>query len=83
MAMPWPLVFTQNTFTPMISSTSPYRLQRIYYSCVSATIRLSKILVHTPLLAPLPQSRGPGHIRLDFGGDHPYDLDDWQPPHTT
>ena len=52
------------TSLPTISSTSPCRLQPIYYSCVSATIRLSKILVYTPSLAPLPQTRGPGHIQL-------------------
>ena len=45
----------------MISTTSPCRLQPIYYSWVSATIRLSKILVHIPSLAPLPHLRGPGH----------------------
>ena len=50
------------TSLPMISSTSPCRLQPIYYSCVSATIRLCKILVHTPSLAPLPYPCGPGHI---------------------
>ena len=43
-------------------TTSSCRLQPIYYSCVSATIRLSKILVHTPSLAPLPHPRGPGHM---------------------
>ena len=42
------------TSLPTISSTSPCRLQPIYYSCVSATIRLSKILVHIHSLAPLP-----------------------------
>ena len=42
------------TSLPTITSTSPCRLQPIYYSCVSATIRLSKILVHTLSLAPLP-----------------------------
>ena len=45
----------------MISSTSPCRLQPIYYSRVSATLRLSKILVHTPSLAPLPHPYGPCH----------------------
>ena len=54
--MPWPLVFLSETSLPMISSTSPSRLQpqAIYYSCVLATIRLRKLLVHTPSLAPLP-----------------------------
>ena len=47
------------TSLPTTSSTSPCRLQPIYYSCVSATIRLSKILVHTPSLAPLPLSVAP------------------------
>ena len=64
LATPWPLVFNSETSLPMISSTSPYRLQPIYYSYVSATIRRSKILVHTPSLAPLPILRGPGHTRM-------------------
>ena len=49
----------------MIPSTSPCRLQPIYYSYVSATIRLSKILVHNPSLVPLPLTRGPGHTIID------------------
>ena len=53
------------TSLPTISSTSPCRLQPIYYSCVSATIRLCKILVHTPSFAPLPIARGPGHTIID------------------
>ena len=58
------------TSLPTISSTSPYRLHPIYYSCMSATIRLSKILVHTPSLAPLPHPCGPGHTWfLPFPGD--------------
>ena len=52
---------TQKLHFPTISSTSPCRLQPIYYSHVSATIRLSKILVHNPSLAPLPHTCGPGH----------------------
>ena len=52
---------------PTISSTSPCRLQPIYYSRMSATIRLSNILVHTPSLAPLPHIRGPGHNDTDDG----------------
>ena len=55
------------TSLPTISSTSPCRLQPIYYSRVSAAIRLSKILVHTPSLAPLPLSCGPGHTRHRAG----------------
>ena len=55
------LCLHRTTSVPTISSTSTCRLQPIYYSRVSATIRLSKILVHTPSLAPLPQSRDPGH----------------------
>ena len=42
----------KQTSLPKISSTSPCRLQPIYYSCVSATIRRSKILVHTPSVTP-------------------------------
>ena len=51
------------TSLPTISSTSPCRLLSIYDSCMSATIRLCKILVHTPSLAPLPSSCSPGHSR--------------------
>ena len=57
------LCLHRTTSLQTISSTSPCRLQPIYYSRVSATIRLCKILVHTPSLAPLPHIRGPGHIK--------------------
>ena len=68
----WPrrglLCLHRTTSLPRISSTFPCRLQPIYYSCVSATIRQSKILVHTPSLAPLPLFRGPGHIAKKADG---------------
>ena len=52
----------RSNFTSHDTLTSPCRLQPIYYFCVLATVRLSKILVHTPTLAPLPLLSDPGHM---------------------